>query len=131
MDISGIKSSATRLDIIHPGTGKKTGFSVMLRPMDDRHLKRVIEASKTEGLKLAQRRKVPDAEEREHHATNTVIAAIESWSWDKDEDGNQSSFEGEQLELSPANVRLIISKFPDFATQIEDVYEEKKRFFQG
>lgn len=130
-DLSAITSHIIPHDIINPATGKKTGLVVYLRPLDHPELKKVMQSQETEGLRIARRGKVPDGEEREESALKIIMTAIDGWEWGLDEDGKQSSFSGEQPSLTPVNVRALIKAFPDFRTQVEDVYEDKRRFFRN
>lgn len=130
-NLGAIQSHVVSLDIIDPGTGKKTGLNVSLRPLDHPTLKRVMQSFETEGLRISKRGKVPDGKERDEAAVAIIIAAIDSWTWGKDDDGEPASVNGDQPDLTPVAVKELIAVFPDFRTQIEEVYEDKRRFFRG
>lgn len=130
MDIGVIKSHNAKLDIVHPGTEKKTGLTVYLRPDDEPNLRRVLKEGETEGYKFAQRGKVPNSNERDEHAIKVITAAIAEWEWKEDDDGTPATFNGEVPELTSVNVRALIRAFPNFQTQIEEAYTDKRRFFR-
>lgn len=128
-DIGTIRAHAIEHDIVDPSNGKTIGLKVTLRPKDDNVLKSVLKDGETQGIQALQRRKVPNVNDREDYANRVIIAAIQSWTWGEDADGNPGSFMGEQPDLTPKTVLEIIKVFPNFREQIEDVYENQARFF--
>lgn len=130
MDLGTIRSQNSTVEIVHPGTGKKTGLILELRPMHDDAVKRVTNSIKDHRLKLAARNKNFKAEELESGRFEILSAAIAGWSWGKDDDGKEASFAGEQLKYTPVNVRRIL-EIDWIADQVDEALGDTGRFFQS
>ena len=122
MDISSIKAATTQVEIRHPGTQELIGLNVWLKPMSDSAVKAVQRRFTNEALR--QRNMKLTAEKADANRTDILLAAIDRWEWT-----NDASFEGEQLDCTPENVRKVL-KVDWVRDQIDEALGDDASFFK-
>jgi hypothetical protein len=128
-DLSKVIPSQVMLDIKYPGTTRSTGVTVELMSLDDERMRKLKRSLIDRRQKLEARGKVFSADELETNGSEVAFAAIVGWSWGKDEDGDEATFQGEKPELSRANVMAVFTALPWFREQIDVKIGERESFF--
>lgn len=131
MDLATLKPSEITLDILHPGNGKKLGIVVSLVSIEDEKMKKLKRFIANESLKTQQRGKTVTAEKLEENENKLMFAAMSGWTWGKDEDGEQASFNGnEHPTFDEPTVYKVFNELPWFREQISKKVGETESFFQ-
>lgn len=129
MDIGNLKPTERKIEIIHPGNGKLTGIWVSVVSLDDERMKKLRRAITDEANRKAQRGKTMKAEEIEENLDRLLINAMTGWGWDKDEDGEESTFNGIKPEFKESKIREVFATLPWFRDQLNEAVGDTKSFF--
>lgn len=114
MDLSKIGYSTDKLNILNPETNQPIGLSVELVHVDDPSLRSVRRAIEDKLRKLSVKGKTPTGEQIEANRFQLLTGMLKGWTW---EEG--VNWQGEQLEFTPSNVKMLLKELPTFADQID------------
>ena len=138
-EITDIKTSDRKIEILHPGTGEKIGVRVGVVHIDDERMSKIKRRITDRRLHLEARGKVFKAEEIEENRTDLLFGAMTGWEWynptgDEGDEGYDASaapsFEGsQQPDFTRKNVTAILTKLPWFGDQINEAVGDTKAFF--
>ncbi len=124
MDISGIKSTARTIEIVHPATGEPLDISVTLVSYDDERMKRIKRNILDRRSHLEQRGKHFKAEELEANRNQLLFAAMTGWEW-----RGEATFHGEKPEFVQKHVFAVLDELPWFRDQLDEAIGDEKAFF--
>lgn len=129
-DLAKVKSSERILEIKHPATGENYGVQVTLMSLDDERMKTLKRQIQDRKNKQEMRQQKPlSAEEVEENGYKIAFTAITNWSWGKDPDGEENTFNGKKPDLTLANAKEIFAALPWFLHQINEAFGDEKGFF--
>ncbi len=128
-DISTIVSTNATVEIKHPRTGLPLGLVVHLLPEDSKPLRDLQRKWQTEALKTRGRNL--DADKIEARTLERLVTATASWSWGNDENGEPCTFNGEQPECTPFNVRKLYKDHSWLRSQVAEVLSDEAEFFRS
>lgn len=130
MDISALKPTERRIDIVHPGKPDfKLGIWVTLKSLDADEVKKIRRAITDQSNRLALKGKYLKADEIDQNLINMIVAAVTGWGWEKDDDGEQSSFKNEQPVFNERNVRHVLTELTWFRDQLAEAIGDTNSFF--
>jgi len=131
-DIASIftpKAEGVSMEVIHPGTGKPIGLTLVLRSINDEAVKPITRKIENERLKLERTRKGGfNAEQIRQNSIDIIAACVIGWEWHNDENGVMGNINGEQLPFNPVNVRNVLS-LDVLRAQVDAELMDESRFF--
>lgn len=126
-DLSNINAANRWVDIVRPDNGDQVGLRIELRPETSKEVK--AQQRRNTDQRLNSRKKKMNAAWVEESYQSVLIAAVASWEWGLDENGEQSSFKGEQPECTADNVESVFKALPWVASQVREAFEDTEAFF--
>ncbi len=131
-DLASIKPSERRAELHYPGNPeKKCGVWVSIISLDDERLKKLRRSYQDEANRAAQRGKIINAEDQDEKLTRLIIAAMTGWGWEKDDDGEEATFNGTKPEFKEAKIREVFNQLPWFRDQLSEEVGDTKSFFSS
>lgn len=131
MDLASLTPTERKIDIVHPGNGSPLGVWVSVVSLDDERMKKLRRAITDEANKKAQRGKVMKAEEIDENLDRLLINAMTGWGWEKDEAGEDQTFQGIKPEFNEKNIRKVFATLPWFRDQLNEAVGDTKSFFSN
>ncbi|HEV7417680.1 MAG TPA: hypothetical protein VGN98_16100 [Tianweitania sediminis] len=123
MDLSTIKPSSLKVDLLHPATGEEIGLTLDVISRDDPTVKRVQRRLTDKRIKRGFKK--VSAEQIDEENIEVLSAAVTGWTWGKD-----ASWGGKKLDCNPENVKIILAQ-PWFRKQVEEAIGEDADFFSA
>ena len=124
MDISSITASSSTIEIRHPATGEPLGLRITLRPTSSTEVQTVKRRITNESIRM--RNKNISAEKLEANGLDILVAMIENMEWEGD-----TSWHGEKLDATPANIRKLMKEADWIKKQVDDAIGDDAAFFQS
>lgn len=130
MNLSEIRPKEVSCDIIHPGTGMKTGLSFQLVSLSDERMQTVRRKLADRLIAKRQRNKVITQAELDANRLELLFSGCTGWTWGLGEDGTQANWNGEELDFNQKNVMMLFKQFPQSADQLDAFIGEEENFFR-
>ena len=127
-NIADIKEHTFDVVLNKPGGGP-IGLTVEVRSDLSLPVQNVQKRITDKAVAKAKRNKTFTAEEREQNRYDMITAAIVSFKWGKNADGEEASFNGEQLPFTPENALKIYKALPFAVKQLDDAIGDETNFF--
>lgn len=126
MDILSIKTEGTlELKLVHPKTEKYVGVTVNLHGPDSPQLK-AVNARHREQMLRGGRFKA-SAAKLDKNGEELLVAAIESWTFEEGEDGEQATLNGDANPACNDKNKLLLVK-SIFGKQIDTALDDESAF---
>lgn len=123
-------ASEVTFDYLNPFDDRPTGLRVSVMAFEDPRMSMVKRQITDKRLAAERKGKPLKAEELEQQVDEMLFRGTIAWKWEKDADGVQSDWNGEQLPFNRANFDLLLQELPKFREQINEKMGELKGFFQ-
>lgn len=121
MDLLNIKPATQKVEILHPGTGERTGLVLEVTSMEADAVKRVNRRQMDKALR--SRAKKMTAAEIEANATERLSAAVVGW-----EVTGTANLGGQKMDFTPENVATVMA-LDWLRRQVEEAIGDDAAFF--
>jgi hypothetical protein len=139
-DIAAIQPQERTIEIMHPVTELPLGLRVTMIGVDDPRLSTMRRSITDNQLRAQAKGKAPKFEEMNDDMVNMLSRAVIKFEWYNPtgapgDDGYDAdalpSYNGEQPDCNPKNVRGMLEMLPWFKDQVREAFDEKKAFFNN
>ncbi len=124
MDITNIKATSRKVEIVHPETEERIGLRINLLPDTDPKVKKVQRA--VQDKQFAKRKLKLTAAQLEANSFEQLVAAVDGWDW-----YGEADFNGEKPEFTEDNVRKVLEQAVFIREQLMDEFNNRESFYQG
>lgn len=129
MDLLEIKPRHLSVDLIHPGTGKKLGVTIVVASafsdeVQREHFRLRDEAVRTNFFELT-------AAERDKQSVRALAAQVVGWAWGDGEDGTPATLAGDGNPPLTEENKLRLLSVPHLRVQVEGKIRSEADFFVG
>lgn len=116
------------LELVHPGTKRGLGLFLTLISVNEPGPKKVTARINSAAQKLARKNNSFTADQLRENAVDILSACTTGWRWGTDADGKPSSWNGEQLEFHPNNLRMVLM-IDELRDQVDTEVADNTNFF--
>lgn len=123
MDLLNIKPATQKVEILHPGTGERTGFVIEVTSLESDAVKKV--GRRQTDAMIRKRKQRMSAAEIEANAAERLSAAVVGWEWKGD-----AAWGGKKLDATKENIATVMET--DWVRrQVEEAIGDEAAFFSG